>query len=351
LSDYRNLPELLKRQGLFCCWRYEQRQDKPTKVPYNPRNGNRAKSTDPGSFSAFSAALMALGKSVEEGSNLYSGIGVGLFGNLGAIDIDHCIDDNGELSEMAADIMQTMNAYTEYSPSGKGLRILFTVPDTFQYDKARYRINNQQAGLEVYIAGATNKYVTVTGNTLTPGRDLEERGEPLRTILKKYMRRPERQIPQQAPREPVALDDLQMIEKAKRSKGGAKFSALWRGDASGYKSPSEADQALCNILAFWTNRNPNRMDRLFRQSGLMRKKWDRRQSGSTYGALTIQNAISDARSGYDPRDFSRRRTERDMLWHPLFSGSASFFSDHPTCTGRSNSCLWLGIGSPPPLRV
>ena len=165
------------------------------------------------------------------------------------------------------------------------------------------------------------------------------------------MRRPERQIPQQAPREPVALDDLQMIEKAKRSKGGAKFSALWRGDASGYKSPSEADQALCNILAFWTNRNPNRMDRLFRQSGLMRKKWDRRQSGSTYGALTIQNAISDARSGYDPRDFSRRRTERDMLWHPLFSGSASFFSDHPTCTGRSNSCLWLGIGSPPPLRV
>ncbi len=310
MSDYRNLPELLKRQGLFCCWRYEQRQNKPTKVPYNPRNGNRAKSTDPGSFSAFSAALMALGKSIEA-RQPYSGIGVGLFGNLGAIDIDHCISDSGELSDMAADIMTTMNTYVEYSPSGKGLRVLFTVPDDFQYDKAKYRINNQQLGLEVYIAGATNKYVTVTGNTLTPGRDLEERGDPLRTILEKYMRRPERQIPQQAPKEPAELDDLQLIEKARRSKGGPKFTALWSGDASSYKSRSEADQALCNILAFWTNRDPARMDRLFRRSGLMREKWDRRQSGSTYGALTIQNAISDARSGYNPRDFSRRRTERD----------------------------------------
>ena len=42
---------------------------------------------------------------------------------------------------------------------------------------ARYYINRQKIGLEVYIAGNTNKYVTVTGNPLTPGVDLEERGE------------------------------------------------------------------------------------------------------------------------------------------------------------------------------
>ena len=44
--------------------------------------------------------------------------------------------------------------------------ILFTVPDGFQYDKARYYINNQKIGLEVYIAGCTNKFVTLTGNVL-----------------------------------------------------------------------------------------------------------------------------------------------------------------------------------------
>ncbi|MFQ7644172.1 hypothetical protein, partial [Ruthenibacterium lactatiformans] len=44
-------------------------------------------------------------------------------------------------------------------------------------------------------------------------------------------------------------------------------------------SHSEADIALCNALAWWTNCDAARVDRLFRQSGLMREKWDRQQSG------------------------------------------------------------------------
>lgn len=150
-----NIPADLRETGQFCYWRYETRPgtDKPTKVPYNPRTGGRAQSTNPATFAPLQLALEAL----ERGG--YDGIGVGVFGGLGAIDIDHCISEAGELSEMATDIMETMNAYTEYSPSGKGLRILFTVPEGFQYDKARFYINNQRAGLEVYIAGHTNKYV------------------------------------------------------------------------------------------------------------------------------------------------------------------------------------------------
>lgn len=155
-----NLPAKLRDTGLFCCWRYEERGGKRTKVPYNPRTGGRAQSTNPDTFAPLAVALAAL----EPGG--YDGIGVGVFGTLGAIDIDHCISDAGEISEMALDIVRTMNSYTEYSPSGKGLRILFTVPDGFQYDKARYYINNQKIGLEVYIAGCTNKFVTLTGNVL-----------------------------------------------------------------------------------------------------------------------------------------------------------------------------------------
>ena len=123
----KNLPAALRETGLFCCWRYEQRQDKPTKVPYNPSTGGKAQSTNPAAFAPLSKALWALGKSLETPAP-YNGIGVGVFGTLGAIDIDHCISDAGELSEMAADILETMQGYAEYSPSGKGLRILFTVP-------------------------------------------------------------------------------------------------------------------------------------------------------------------------------------------------------------------------------
>ena len=83
-----------------------------------------------------------------------------------------------------------------------------------------------------------------------------------------------------------------------REKGQQRTLDLLRGDFSGYSSQSEADLALCNDLAFWCRRDATLMDGIFRLSGLMRDKWDRRQSGSTYGALTIQKAISSCRNVY-----------------------------------------------------
>lgn len=307
-----NLPAKLRETGRFCCWKYEERNGKRTKVPYNPRTGGKAQSTNPGTFAPLAVALDAL----ERGN--YDGIGVGVFGNLGAIDIDHCISDTGELSDLAYDVMNIVQGYTEFSPSGHGLRILFTVPEGFQYDKARYYINNQKAGLEVYIAGCTQKYVTVTGDALTSGLDLEEREEQLRDVLEKYMVRPRAQKPTPSSSPAPApldwgaeiggpLDDLALIERAKRSRNGAQFAALWSGDTTGYKSASEADIALCNALAFWTNKDAAQVDRLFRQSGLFRPdKWDRPTSGSTYGAITIRNAVDTTRQGYDPAAYQQR---------------------------------------------
>lgn len=298
MINTKNLPAQLREQGLFCCWRYELRNgaEKPTKVPYNPATCRKAQSTNPGTFAALDTAMAAV-----EG---FDGIGVGIFGDLGAIDIDHCIDDTGKLSDMAQDIAGTMGAYTERSPSGKGLRILFTVPKGFQYDKSSYYINNQKLGLEVYIAGATSKYVTVTGDALTPGIDLEERGEQLSLVLSKYMGKPRAKnhsLPVERRTASDNLDDWSLIERAKQSQNGMRFTALWNGDTTGYKSHSEADMALCSMLAFWTNKDAARMDRLYRQSNLMREKWDRPQSGSSYGALTIQNAINNTQQGYEPQ--------------------------------------------------
>ena len=69
----------------------------------------------------------------------------------------------------------------------------------------------------------------------------------------------------------------------------------------GYSSQSEADMALCSHLAFWTEKDPAQIDRLFRQSGLMRDKWDRPQAGTTYGAITIQKAIDNCKEVYTPK--------------------------------------------------
>lgn len=95
----------------------------------------------------------------------------------------------------------------------------------------------------------------------------------------------------------VDLDDRELLEKAFAAKNGTKFSRLWAGDTSDYEGDdSAADQALCNMLAFWTGRDPGRMDRLFRASGLYREKWDR----DDYRAVTIENAIAWASDVYEP---------------------------------------------------
>ena len=93
----------------------------------------------------------------------------------------------------------------------------------------------------------------------------------------------------------LADDDL--IEYALNASNGDKFERLWNGDTSGYPSHSEADQALCNMLAFWTGGDPQQIERLFSQSGLARDKWSER---SDYRDRTIQKAIRDCPAFYDP---------------------------------------------------
>ncbi len=70
---------------------------------------------------------------------------------------------------------------------------------------------------------------------------------------------------------------------------GAKFGRLWRGDASGYPTRSEADLALCAMLAYWCGADPARVEALFYRSGLCRSKWRLRPD---YRRRTIARAIA-----------------------------------------------------------
>lgn len=302
------LPHELKDYGYWCLWKYEkfEGRNKPTKVPYNPRTGGKAMSNNPDTFTSFQEAVNAL----ERGS--FSGLGVGVFDGLCAIDLDNCLSEDGTPSTLAVDVFSTMQSYTETSPSGRGVRIFFRAPG-FTYDKDRYYTMNASLGLEVYISSATSKFLTVTGNSQPWGgsRPIEERGTQLQSILERYMERPQQvsQKVNRTPQTPVCLSDEEVIARAHNARNGAAFSALWNGDTSTYGSHSEADLALCNMLAFWAGGNPTQVDRLFRASGLMRDKWNRPQSGSTYGSLTVQKALELYRNGgtkktVRPGDFS-----------------------------------------------
>ena len=293
--NYQNIPDEVRRDGLFCLWKYEPDKDgRPTKVPYNPnRPGSHAKSTDETTFGTFDQVITAVGG--------FDGIGAGIFGKLGAIDIDHCIDDQGRLSPEARKVVDMMNSYSEISPSGHGIRILFWIKPEFKYDSSTFYINNQSKGIEVYIAGSTNKFVTVTGNILDDKhRHIDERTFEVLEVARQFMRRPPQKAAESVEIGVTGLSCDEIIQKAAAAANGDKFRQLWSGDTSGYQSDSEADQALCNLLVFWVGNDPDKIDELFRQSGLMRDKWDRRQSGSTYGRITIERAISGVKTIYSP---------------------------------------------------
>lgn len=284
------LPDILRKDGLFCCWRYEERNGKKTKVPYQPVTGLGVKSNDPNSFVSYDVAVQAKG---------YDGIGLGIFNGICAIDLDNCVTDSGYYTGVTAEIVTLMHSYTEYSPSGNGLHILFRA-DGFQYDTKRFYIMNHQAGIEVYVAGATNKYVTVTGKACEQ-YDFGDRTKELQILLERFMVRPETNAANAINAGNPDVDTTELLQMAKASKNGAAFTALWDGSTMGYASQSEADLALCSHLSFWTRKDAAKMDTMFRQSGLMRDKWDRQQSGTTYGAITIQKAIENCKEVYTPK--------------------------------------------------
>src|SRR5262249_11781703 len=100
---------------------------------------------------------------------------------------------------------------------------------------------------------------------------------------------------QTAKNAPDHTTDEGIIRLAGRARNGGKFGRLWAGDTAGYASPSEADSALCCLIAYYT-RDEAQIDRLFRRSGLMRNKWERKD----YRDATIAGALALVKETYHP---------------------------------------------------
>lgn len=272
--NFNSIPTALRDKPNWVCRR--------GKIPINPRTGQAAKAGQSDTWARFEEAVQAAPR--------YDGIGFEFDGSgIIGIDFDHCIE-NGQLAPWVQDWVSRFDSYTELSPSGTGIHILCQ-------GSLHGRPAVKRKEVEIYDRA---RYFTMTGRTFGTPRPLRDAQTALDALYEAFGRKDEK--PRQAvPVRPLDMDDSTLIKKIEQSAGGARFAPLWRGDIGGYGSHSEADLALCSILAFWTRCNADQMDRLFRSSGLMRDKWDRRQSGSTYGALTIQKAISQCTQVYEPR--------------------------------------------------
>ena len=296
-------PDAIKQQP-FCCWRWEKQKGRETKVPYDPHTGYKAKTDTPETFGTMAEAMDSLYRS------RYSGIGFNISeggperARVGCIDHDHCVED-GVVKESALAALDLLpEAVVEISPSGTGLHQFFLVPEGFVFDKDSYYVNNRKTKKEIYLPSVINHFMTVTGEVFRSGT-MEVTAEQLQTFLDTYMKRKAlMKVAVSVPEGGSVLSDEEVLRKL-ASESDKKFIDMYEGNWEPYGgnenwSQSDADMTVLMKLAFYCRGDMGQMDRLFRESGLMRDKWDRGLAGSTYGVVSMTNAINHCSAFYDP---------------------------------------------------
>ena len=211
------------------------------------------------------------------------------------VDIDNCIKADGKPKDWAKPILQALStvAYCEVSPSGTGYKAWTRgrLPET-----AKHRTDIEDGHIEAY---DQSRYFTVTGAWYAG--EIDDGQSIIDSIVEDYLKTNPAATPN--PRRPTANETRtanEIISEIRNSRQASKFDGLFKGNWKDYKVGSEgasrADQALASIIAFWTQ-DPAAIDAVFRQSGLMRPKWDEKHAadGRTYRQMTIDFALANLR--------------------------------------------------------
>ena len=293
--DKNLFPNELLALKHWICWRLEPDPNggKDKKVPYSPFTGKKAYVNKHYTWATYDEAIKVMEKYG------YNGIGFVFTTEIGiiAIDIDDCFI-NGELNETGKEILaKAPKTFIEKSPSGKGLHIL--VRGKLPGGGRR----NKDLGVEIY---ATSRYFTMSGDLWNDCADTIAEDNGIVDYVYKLACSRQKEVTKQTDEQitsSVGLTDDELLKLANASKDGADFGKLYHGEWHGvFKSQSEADFALCCKLAFWSGRNFEQIDRIFRTSALIRDKWDTAHyaDGTTYGSKTINNACAITKKTYKP---------------------------------------------------
>lgn len=318
-NDYYDVLEELKSLRHWVCYIFIDKENgKQSKMPINPNDNDNNNDKKQGA-SASNHSTWGSYDEAKTAVRTYGLAGVGFefgeqFQGYVGIDLDNVVLQDGTLKPFAQDIVNTLNSYTEYSPSGKGLHIICKADigmENWGYG-SNVSHRNDNIGFEMY---DSKRFFTITEKIYGKAKSVENRTAQLKSVYEKYLHKnksssvntaqnitptstPINTTPSMPPSpNPVAnnvnvfTEDQDLWYRMFQSQKGQKIIALFNGDTSGYDNDdSRADLALCSYLAYWTGDDTVRMDRMFRQSRLMRPKWTQ-GNNPTYGERTIQTAI------------------------------------------------------------
>lgn len=246
--------------------------------------------------------------------------------NLFFIDLDECVQPDGQLSADAARLAApfvTAGCFFEASSSGRGAHIVGTYTGTLpQHSNKRptihhYEFYTRERGIALNLDRAVgNSAVDATGAVLATISEWFQPRTDIQISLPVGERRPEWRGPE---------DDDELIRRALAARGSAavafggkaSFADLWNGNV---EKNNESDMALASHLAFWTGCDVERIERLMLRSGLVREKW---RSHRTYlRDITIVHACATTANVYQEPE--RKDVATAVLGAP--TGDTDWFS-------------------------
>ena len=296
IVNLERIPADLKVIPRWVLWRYHLRDGKWTKPPLTA-SLTFAKEDSPDKHQSFEEVMRLYEQYHKDGK--VDGIGISLSDedDLIGLDCDNCI-----ALEIDEEILWTKsgNAFCEYcevnglylekSPSGMGLRAFARgrLPQDMRL-KAHVDIDGESSMWEVY---QDRRYMTVTGVAVGSfeGNRIPQLSSDAMSQLQKYMglRRATTSVGSKPINiEPVELSehDIKSLEQLREST--PKLDALLNGDILDYRTPSDAEQALCNLLAR-SFPDPRVIRTIWLKYAPWRPKYEREE---TYLKPTIEKAL------------------------------------------------------------
>ena len=292
--NFNEIPAELRLLPQWILWKAEEKSGRYTKIPYQI-DGNEARSNDRRTWSTFATAAKFYTETNADGVGFVFSRNDRYIG----IDIDKCVtyrtddekQENPIINDFANGIIDTLDSYTEFSVSGTGIHII--IKGSLPQSVVGTGRKSAKYGLEIYQYG---RYFTMTGNREN-ANEIYDRTDELAEVFEKYF--DDSDVQGRVNLADFETDEIKISndalwERMFRSKNGDEIRSLYKGNLL-KDDHSGSDLALSNHLAFWTGKSASRMDSMFRETSLMRDKWDRihfSDTGETYGERTIAMAIS-----------------------------------------------------------
>ena len=235
----------------WCCWQEVPSADgkKPGKPPIraNVEFAGRhifASCTDPATWCSFDSAVSYWRRYLrEKGPNCGWSFCLNGDGIVG-VDLDRCTNPDGAIQAWALEVIQRLDGYTEFSPSGNGIRI---------FVRGHLPPGGRHKGqIEVY---DNRKFLTVTGNVIRAADTVPDRSEAIaawhRGVFGDSPSTEEKKVAS-PPISPV-IDPAELGDRVEQL--SPKARGILAGERWGFASQSEADMSLANSLvrAGWSD--------------------------------------------------------------------------------------------------